>query len=224
MSRNRNSNSRNPPKSAVLVSPPTLVPPLRSGTVIRFKASALVNARTITWKCLRNLIYVLDSGTTGKTIFESFKINSIHLYAPSASAGGVNELTVELGDGDGSLSTARRYSKFVTKDTGTALHVKFPEGNADIGKWHSGSYAYANSSVAFYVDCPIETVIDLSISFQLPITITSAASLTRSNGVNTAGTVAFNYLDNTTITGAVGLGILAPIGPNDQASIGLFYG
>jgi hypothetical protein len=118
-------------------------------------------------------------------------------------------LVCRVQTGDGALSQEKLFTDTSTNAKGAYLRVKFGEFDSDIGKWHSGSYAYDAASVAFKIEAPQGTIIDLSFSYQLASTSASYIALTTSSA--SAGVICLGYLDSVATGGGAGSAQLVPV-------------
>jgi hypothetical protein len=110
--------------------------------------------------------------------------------------------------GEGALASEKQFQDLPTNLKGAYLTCKFKKVGEDIGKWHDGTYSYTADDVAFMIQCPQGSVIDLAFAFQLASSGTNGTALTTSS--SSSGTICWNYLDNTSTGGSAGTSYLVP--------------
>jgi hypothetical protein len=86
--------------------------------------------------------------------------------------------------------------------------MAFDEMRTVVGKWHDGEVPASGAGVvAFVLNFPVGTVVDLHYSVQLFATNGAALECAAA----TAGKMYYNYLDNTATSGAIGNNYLTPL-------------
>jgi hypothetical protein len=191
---------------------------MRCGDVFRYKCTAAISSTTITWRCLQRLIFVNYGTSTGRTCVQSFKISKIKMWAPPLFGTSYNTPTtlgIRVRTGDGALAQEKFVSDVSTNLRGAFVRVKFSEIASDIGKWHAGTYAFDAASVAFVLEAPQGTIIDLSFSYQLASSAAGGIALTSSSSMS--GAIMVNYLDNTNTSGTAGNAYMTPV--NELANV-----
>jgi hypothetical protein len=169
---------------------------------IRFTQTA-AGATNITFQNLLDTILVATTATTASDLFEAVRVNSVELWA-IAALGTPNTVSLIF---DGTTLGAAGDQKLHT-DTSMGVepaHVKArPDRLTQVGQFQASS-----ASVAFIMNCPAGTVIDVSMTFRQPVIGFAVSSQNVLVGA-TAGAVYYRGLDGKT-TALTNLPVVGPL-------------
>lgn len=161
----RNRNRQNRGRRATQF-PPQLQASIQIDKVIRFKASATLNAAVVTDQDLVQLMCVATSATVANNLPVAAKLRRIEAWAPPSSTGAAVVLAIEdLGlNAAGGFSGPSRRVEDVTLGQSRPAHVVFtPSPQSLSSKWIDGSGSVSMISLTG----PADTTFDVHISWTL---------------------------------------------------------
>jgi len=203
------------------VSPPLLRTGFELPITIRYQKTSATIA-SVYWRALCNLLIVSIGTTSGYVIYNDFRPKRVVVYGLATSASGatgyqtpVTRLTMygtptsDLTNAQPLIIQRREVEDVSTNDVGCRIGMDFP-----LNKQRYDVYAnctLTNSPVAFTVEGPIGTIVDLKITINLFGNIRTTLPKTSTTSGATSQVPYFNLLDNTNQTGAAGSSFLTPI-------------
>lgn len=195
---------RNRPKLfRALLHPPQFKASIVCNYTFRFKATSALSAVSIQSNDVSNLIQMAATTTNSYSLLETFKIKSVSMWGPMASDLVPVTVSLEWSDNLTQLDTNRTLHSDTSMGSAQVASILCrPPKNSTAGMWQGTG----STSPVFILNGPINTVVDLNISFTIinnfngdsaPLAITVAGA--------TVGQVYFGRLDGPTT------GLLVPV-------------
>jgi len=159
---------------------------------LRFQAIAAA-ATNITFQNLLDTVLVLTGATTAADLFEAVRVNSVELWAIAALGTPVTVILAFDGTTVGAAGDQRTH-------TDTSMGVEPAHVRAQPDKLtQAGQFQASSANIAFLLDVPAGTVIDVSMTLRQPVLGVVVASQNAPVGA-TAGAIAYRGLDGKTTT------------------------
>jgi len=176
------------------------------GRTLRYYSNAAVTDVDITGRCLLNTVLGTNTATTlAVNIYEAVRINRVSMYYVPSSTGSFGSGTEELIlNWRGERTPDTRYS-----DRGTLSHpacIKARPPKESLAQFWITNQSNIDT-VLFNVTMPVNSIIDISLSFVIGDGTTRSVTL---NGVATFTGVMYASLNNAIAAGTVGADTLRP--------------
>jgi len=157
---------------------------------LRFQATAAA-LTNITFQNLLDTVLVATSATTAADLFEAVRVNSVELWAIAALGTPATVILAFDGMTVGAAGDQKTH-------TDTSMGVEPAHVRAQPDKLtQAGQFQTSSANVAFILDVPAGTVIDVSMTLRQPVFGTVVASQNVLVGA-TAGAVVYRGLDGKT--------------------------
>jgi hypothetical protein len=187
-----------------MISHPPQIPSYGITRDVRIRFTQIAAGVTnITFQNLLDTILVATTSTAASDLFEAVRVNSVELWA-IAALGTPNTVTLIF---DGTTLGAAGDQKLHT-DTSMGVEPAHVKARPD-RLTQAGQFQTTSASVAFIMNCPAGTVIDVSMTFRQPVIGTANASQNVLVGA-TAGAVYYRGLDGKT-TALTNLPVVGPL-------------
>jgi hypothetical protein len=154
---------------------------------LRFVSNAAFDA-AITFQNLLDLILVAVSATSGFDLFEGVRINSVEVWAISAVGTPATAVVVFSGVTIGAYGDQKTHT-----DTSVGIEPAHVKAKPD-PRTQAGQFQLSSADVAFSLDIPTGSVIDVSLSLRQPVAAEAVACQNVLVGA-TAGAVYYRGLD-----------------------------
>lgn len=169
---------------------------------VRFVQTA-AGATPITFQNLLDTILIAVSATSGFDLFEAVRVNSVELWAIAALGTSVTASLIF----DGVTTGAAGDQKLHT-DTSVGIEPAHVRGRPD-KLTQAGQFQASSASVAFLLDLPAGTVIDVSMTLRQPVNGTPVPAQNVLVGA-TPGTISYRGLDGKT-TALTNIPVVGPL-------------
>jgi hypothetical protein len=157
---------------------------------VRFVQTA-AGATPITFQNLLDTILIAASATSGFDLFEAVRVNSVELWAIAVLGTSVTASLIF----DGVTAGAAGDQKLHT-DTSVGIEPAHVRGRPD-KLTQAGQFQASSASVAFLLDLPAGTVIDVSMTLRQPVNGTPVPAQNVLVGA-TPGVISYRGLDGKT--------------------------
>lgn len=149
-------------RSRVLSHPPSINPQIVHRQRMRFTCTTAAVNKVITVYNLLDTIFVATAAAVGYELFDQVKINHVEVWSTPALGAAPSTVAVQFGSGAAAVvGDARVYS-----DTSMGIepgHVRCaPSPHAQVSQWQ-----VLSNNLAFYLTCPVSSVIDVDLSFRV---------------------------------------------------------
>lgn len=215
--------------------PPSLPTPFRGSCVLRYQLTGSAGSvHAIPWKAFCNLLGVATSTTAVRSIFSAIRVKELHLRSPaivqtSATSFVQQPITLrvtspymDVGAQTSAFDTSRVMTDVATNTRGAYCCFKCPK-NSPYRAWLDVLTVdgVAASPTFVQITCPLGSVLDVHISYQLYFQQSATMVPLSATGVTT-GAMYQNFLDSVTSAGSAGAGVWVNVSSTGNVS-SLFY-
>lgn len=189
--------TRRAPQRGQPNSPPAFVPEILFGKPLRFKTSAATSNQVITARDLIDLLCMASSSTAAYSLCAAVKVRRVEMWAPMASD--LTPVTCSLEWASNNTLFGGNYVTHSDTSMGAwrpAHVVATPPARSISAMWHTGS----GTSDIFTFSCPINTVIDVHLTFSMRGTENTSPSVSAAVSGASTGVVYCRKLDSTQST------------------------
>lgn len=173
--------------------------------IFRYQATSALVGVAIPASALLNLLHVAKTTTTSACVFSAIKLHHLEVYGAPAVGPTPSSVNVAW---FGTHALPRRVT-----DTGTLqapAHLRCgPSKGSFTSMWQLVSAADTTNTM-FVLSVGAGAIIDIHLSYAMQEPSSGVKNLTTAGA--TAGTMYYNYLDNTTVALATGANLLSPLG------------